>query len=357
MYTAKELIKHAQHINVLYVEDDLNLREEMRAWFKLFFKEIDTAEDGLEGLKKYNEKAFDIVITDINMPNMNGIEMVTQIKEINPEQKVIAISAHNESEILIQMIQAGVTSFILKPILQNNVIDILYSVCRDAYAQILNLELVDELNEKNEELDEKNKELQKQLKILQVQNNTIDIKHTQLESLLQEKFEKTKEKIILPNYFEKDEDEGEENVVFLHYDADDMLEYFHEIPERLSFAIIYASPKEIKNMSNIFSKISSILLRYSPFIDSLASVFNELSIALKEHSPEFLDILRQDSEGVLRLFDAVSFDMERYIERFRTESLAMKNAHHIHEPTMLSIRQIISLFIPDQVDSGEIEFF
>jgi YesN/AraC family two-component response regulator len=153
MHTAKELLNYAQHLNILYVEDDERLREETVSLFEPFFKEIDTACDGEEGLKKYNDKQFDIVITDINMPKMNGIEMISNIKEIDPEQKIIAISAHNESDILVQLIKAGVNSFILKPIIQSEVIEALYSISRDSYTQIFNIELVNELNEKNEELE------------------------------------------------------------------------------------------------------------------------------------------------------------------------------------------------------------
>lgn len=352
MYTAKQLIVYTKKLNVLYVEDDDKLREEMSSLFKLFFKEIDTACDGVEGLEKYNNSSFDIVITDINMPHMNGIEMITHIKEINPEQKIVAVSAHNESDILIQLIKAGISSFILKPILQNEVINTLYPVSRDAYTQVLNLELVHELNGKQNELEKK-------LKELQAKNNTIDTKHTQLETLLQEKASNNRdnETSILSAYFEKDEDEGEQNILFMREDADDMMEYFHEITEHLTLTIIHSSAENIVKISDMFSKISSILLHYSPYLDTLAASFTELSIALREHIQEFITVLKQDSDGILKLFDAVNSDMERYIQRFSIESIAMKNSHHIHEPTTLSIRQIVTLFLPDQFGDGDIEFF
>ena len=83
----------------------------------------------------------------------------------------------------------------------------------------------------------------------------------------------------------------------------------------------------------------------------------ELSLSITENSDEFMQLITDDGDSVLILFDAVNSDMERYIERFSVESLAMKNAHHIHEPTMLSIKQIISLFVPNQFEDSEIEFF
>ncbi|MBU4023954.1 response regulator, partial [bacterium] len=102
---------------------------------------------------------------------------------------------------------------------------------------------------------------------------------------------------------------------------------------------------------------SSILLHYSPYLDSLAASMGELSSALKEHAEEFMAVMVNNDDAMLKLFDAVSRDMDRYIQRFSVESLAMKNSHHIHEPTTLSILQIISMFVPDQFEDTEIEFF
>jgi len=350
MHTAKELKKYTDKLNVLYVEDDDKLREGISSLFNMFFKEVDTACDGIEGLEKYNNKVYDLVITDVNMPRMNGIEMVSRIKEINTEQKIIAISAHNESDILIDLIQAGVTNFLLKPIIQSEVINILYGISRDCYTQLLNTELVNELNEKNEELEA-------QLKALQVRNNTIDIKHAQIETLLQKKNIKEEKDPLVSSYFEKDEDEGKENVMFIADDADDLLEYFQEIPELLFFIVDGSTDNEIQKMTDILNRTSSILLRYSPFLDSLSASFVELSSAIGDHKTEFLNVLNEDSDGILSLFDAVSSDMQRYIERFSVESIAMKNGHHIHEPTILSIRQIISLFVEDEINDGGMEFF
>jgi hypothetical protein len=100
-----------------------------------------------------------------------------------------------------------------------------------------------------------------------------------------------------------------------------------------------------------------LLLRYSPYLDSLAASMDELSTALNNHTDEFMNVLTSDSDSVFSLFDAVSSDMHRYVDRFSVESIAMKNSHHIHDPTTLSIRQIISIFTEDELDSGEIEFF
>ncbi|MBV5321106.1 MAG: response regulator, partial [Sulfuricurvum sp.] len=180
MINVKDVFHYSEKLSVLYVEDDTSLRDEMELLFSPFFEFVEIAVDGLDGLEKYNRRKFDIVITDINMPRMNGIEMITAIRAIHPEQKIIAVSAHNESDILINLIENGVSSFILKPIIHQNILNVLYPVCRDASTQNLNVELFEMLNE------EKSK-LKKQVRLLVAQLNAISIKNDQVYELLNTK--------------------------------------------------------------------------------------------------------------------------------------------------------------------------
>ncbi|MDH5465771.1 MAG: response regulator, partial [Thiovulaceae bacterium] len=218
MYSAKDLKHHSKELQVLYVEDDEHLRFETSKLFELFFKKVDLAENGLIGLDQYSNNEYDLVLTDINMPEMNGIEMMQKIKEINPEQKIMAISAHNEPDILINLIKAGIDGFVLKPVIHQEVINNLYSICRDCAAQKLNLSLMEELQTQKDQLEKQNKELQRQL-------NTIDTKHNQVEKLLVTVNEKN------DDYFTVDEDEGEENVILFSDHCVDLTEIFEEIPQ------------------------------------------------------------------------------------------------------------------------------
>jgi len=137
----KDIHKYSQHLSVLYVEDNDKVREETVIIFRLLFHLVDTAINGEEGLFAYNNSKYDIVITDINMPKLNGIEMITRMREINPEQKIVAISAHDEPEILMEVMRKGINSFILKPINLDEMLAILYPVCRDVDTQNTNHEL------------------------------------------------------------------------------------------------------------------------------------------------------------------------------------------------------------------------
>lgn len=360
MPKAKELHKFTQDLQALYVEDDDKLREETRALFEPLFRHVETARDGIEGLEKYNNDLYDLIITDINMPRMNGIEMVKHIRNINPEQKIVAISAHNEPDILISLIKAGVNSFILKPIIQQEVIDALYPVCRDAYIQNMNIELIEQLNEDRAKLEQQNKELR-------AQAHTIGAKHWQIGMLMQqqthdetqqdESQQSPTQTPIVQEYFSKDEDEGEENVVLLSDHCADLLEIFNEIPELISCYAMDSNPNDITTIIDYLTKTASILFHYTPYLDSLSHSMNDLATAITDNREPFEELLKHNPDALTVLFDAVSSDMDRYVEKFKTESLAMKNTHHLHKPTALSIQQIIAIISPSEIEFGDFEFF
>ncbi|WP_345992835.1 response regulator [Sulfurimonas sp. HSL-1716] len=110
------LQKIAKDIHLLYVEDDLLISSEVKKLLQKIFSHVDTAQNGKEGLELYKKKPYDIVVTDITMPEMNGIEMTKEIKKINDNQTIIITSAYNDSKYLIEMIEIGVDKFIMKPL-------------------------------------------------------------------------------------------------------------------------------------------------------------------------------------------------------------------------------------------------
>jgi len=344
-----EFRKYASELSVLYLEDDEMVRTETEDVFKLLFKSVITAENGIIGLELYKEIMFDIVITDLSMPIMNGIALINKIKEINPEQKIIAISAHNESERLIKAIQAGVNTFLQKPIAADEIISTLHRVCMDAYAQKLEIELVNDLVEMKEFWKEK-------FTALDGANN-VSFRKDVDDSIKIENISFSEQKdTVTKKYFEKDEDDGNENVLFLDDHCSELLEIFTEIPVLL-FGIINSQEDNSEIIAKYFFKASSIFLYYTPYLDNIASSMSDLSSAIIDNKSAFLEILSMHDDSIIMLFDAVSKDIENYVQRFQVESLAMRNAHHIHEPTALSIKQIITLFKSDEVDYGELEFF
>lgn len=101
---------------ILYVEDDLDIAEEVLFFLKKKIKTVYVAHNGEEGLAMFKMYKPTLVITDIQMPKLNGLEMIKLIREKSSEVPIIVISAFNEPEMLLKAIDSGVDSYLLKPI-------------------------------------------------------------------------------------------------------------------------------------------------------------------------------------------------------------------------------------------------
>lgn len=121
--TAKELRELTKPLVILYVEDDAMLRTATTKLLGQFFDAVDEAVDGRDGWEKYQNRRYDLVITDINMPNMNGFDMIKQIKAKTPSQAIIVTSAYNDTDFLLGLIDLNVDRFLLKPIDTKKLID------------------------------------------------------------------------------------------------------------------------------------------------------------------------------------------------------------------------------------------
>ncbi len=118
----QELLELSKNLKVLLVDDDLMLLENYKNMAEKFFKEVYTASDGGEALQMHDVGRFDIIYTDINMPTMNGVELIREIKKYDPNQQFIVISASDDSNYLLELLQLQVNSFIVKPFQLENFI-------------------------------------------------------------------------------------------------------------------------------------------------------------------------------------------------------------------------------------------
>lgn len=116
MIDIDELIGYSQDLRLLYVEDNQDAREMTTMILEDFFDNIIVAVDGADGYNKFMENEIDLVITDINMPKMNGLELCEKIRESDEEVSLIILSAHNEDNFFMDSIKCGVNAYLLKPI-------------------------------------------------------------------------------------------------------------------------------------------------------------------------------------------------------------------------------------------------
>lgn len=103
-------------LSILYVEDEKMIRDTIFKFLHRRFRKLYIAENGQEGLVLYHKYHPDIVITDIQMPVMSGLEMAKQIRKNNVQTPIIMTSAHNKSDVLLEAIEMNINSFLLKPI-------------------------------------------------------------------------------------------------------------------------------------------------------------------------------------------------------------------------------------------------
>ncbi|MBF0608511.1 MAG: response regulator [Magnetococcales bacterium] len=112
----------SKQYSLLYVEDEDNVREGLVRFLQRRFKTVYVGRDGQEGLEQFKSHRPDIVITDIQMPVMDGLEMLSAIKEISTSTPVIITTAFNEIPYLMKAIELHVDSYIKKPIVKEDII-------------------------------------------------------------------------------------------------------------------------------------------------------------------------------------------------------------------------------------------
>jgi YesN/AraC family two-component response regulator len=136
--TFDEVYAFTQDLSILYVEDEEEVRKSITRLLENYYGAINVAKDGREGLKYYNDalkiKPYDIVLSDINMPHLNGLEMLKEIIALKDDQTVILFSAHHEKNYLLEARKMGVDYFIYKPINLDELSKVLYDSAKHTHS-------------------------------------------------------------------------------------------------------------------------------------------------------------------------------------------------------------------------------
>lgn len=153
----RNILKHTKGLKVLFVEDERVSRESLVQFMSVFFDVIIEAENGEEAYRKFKEENFDLVITDINMPKMTGLQLTQKIREERPDFPVLIISAYRETEFFLECIRLNIDGYILKPFEMEQFMSVLSKVVhrlnteRELIRYQQNLEKL--VNEKTKELE------------------------------------------------------------------------------------------------------------------------------------------------------------------------------------------------------------
>ncbi len=177
----EDLIKFSKTIKVLYVDGDLKHRESAFGVFKVFFHDIDTAQNGIEGYEKFLENKYNLIITDIKMDQMDGIEMIQKIRDISKDITILIMSSEEDKKHFMDLIKLGIDGYILKPVQVKQFVEVIQKVIekfqnkQELFEYKNNLEeLVKsktiELTKKNELLQKNEVKLQERIKEEVAQN-------------------------------------------------------------------------------------------------------------------------------------------------------------------------------------------
>lgn len=113
-------------LSVLVVEDENDVMNIMVRHLKRFIKDVDFASNGQDALEKFKNKVYDLIVSDIKMPNMTGLEMLDKIKHLGYDPFVILVTAFNETHYLTDAIKLRVNGFLNKPVLLDELDALIY---------------------------------------------------------------------------------------------------------------------------------------------------------------------------------------------------------------------------------------
>lgn len=312
--TTDQTISFTKDLSILYAEDDVELQEQTKDFFEVLFKRVVTVNNGADALTKYKEEQFDIVISDVKMPLMNGIELATRIREINPIQSIIIVSAYNDSESLVQFINLNVQQFIQKPIDVDNMLETLYLTSK----AIVNEERIEnykqEIEASNIELTKKNNELNSVIRILD-------------------------SKIVQPlkdNEYTNNIEDGE---CFIE---ENDLKDLKRLELDITHTSILMSIKNNHNQENI-QGLSTLLLAYSTTLKKYAP-YNDFSLNIQKlaesislRSSDFI----KNVTSISKLLESFTYVLR--IWRNNIESSAIEDAFNLQTSMMIDVSSIVSI--------------
>ena len=109
-------MKNLKQYTLLIAEDEPQALMELAEFFSAYFKSVSTAKDGLEAVNSFTRQPTDIVLFDISMPLMNGLEAVEQIRKHHKEVLVVLLTAHTQTEMLIRATELNLSKYLVKPL-------------------------------------------------------------------------------------------------------------------------------------------------------------------------------------------------------------------------------------------------
>ncbi len=284
----KEILKN---IVVLYVEDEEDVRDFTARTLSNLVDKIVEAPNGLIGLElftKYYENpdlpSFDIIITDINMPKMNGLEMLLEIQKIDSTIPTVITTAHNDANFLKQAIDLGVSGYAMKPM---NLFQLLKSITSAVESRVLRKKL--ELHNKNLEKQIQDRTVALEETIFQLELNSQKLLHEATHDHLTNIFnrqklnQELKDELLRAVRYNHD-------LSIIMFDIDHFKQindtYGHDIGDEVLISISNLSQQYIRNVDTLarWGGEEFMILLPETTIDDAECVANKLKDAISQAS-------------------------------------------------------------------------
>lgn len=117
--------------SILLAEDDESVRESFKRVLLLFVKDVYCAKDGEEALSLYKKYNPDIIITDIKMPKINGLEFIKKIRQVDQNTPIVVTSAYTDQNFLLESIKLSLVEYVVKPIKESDLDRILQECAKE----------------------------------------------------------------------------------------------------------------------------------------------------------------------------------------------------------------------------------
>jgi len=110
-----------KHLSVLIAEDDEEVAQNLQHYLQEKFKDVDIAYNGKDAFKKYLDKTYDVIMSDIEMEGGNGIELCHAIRKLDKQIPIILFSGHTKESYLLELVTSKIDAYIIKPVTSSKI--------------------------------------------------------------------------------------------------------------------------------------------------------------------------------------------------------------------------------------------
>ncbi|MCK5293154.1 MAG: response regulator [Arcobacteraceae bacterium] len=323
---------------VLLVDDDEMILDIFKKVLSKYFKLIKTAKDGSEAWEMYRKEHFDLVISDIEMPNTNGIMLAKGIRARDPEQAILISSAYTEERYLVELLNIGVDGFLKKPVNLENL-----------FSTILRVLTSVQIKQDRQRVKFKKyaNEILKRDKVITKSNYQKEV----------EKVEEEKVKLNVKVFMEKIKEEDPESYHFFETQKEAIMEALNELSDDYEM-VVYKHYEDSESLENLIKHVSKL---YSTFLH-----FDNLKIEAVEleRLATILETIELDNtnEQQMEAFDILEFLIED-IKRFVIDMFFEENVEDINyfrdslKENITLFENILNEVVEEDEDDDSLDFF